>query len=171
MSSKQPPVFLTARWRYLAMLNYEVDPDLLHPFVPDGTTLDTWHTRALMSVVAFRFLDTRLRWIPFPLYRSFDEINLRFYVRRETDDGPRRGVVFIKELVPHKAIAWVARSVYNENYIAMPLRHDITLPTVGGSSSGHIRYEWSSNGGWNHFEIAIAGKAQPFAQHYSGCAG
>jgi hypothetical protein len=32
--------FLTANWRYLAVLNYVVDPRLLAPFVPVGTEID-----------------------------------------------------------------------------------------------------------------------------------
>src|SRR5271155_691370 len=95
-----PRPFLTAHWRHLAMLNFEVAPELLKAQVPPGTELDSWNGRTFLSMVGFRFLDTRIRKIPFPFHRNFDEVNLRFYVRRRTTDGWRRGVVFVKEIVP-----------------------------------------------------------------------
>ncbi len=149
--------FLTARWRYLAMLNYEVDPAILRSRVPAGTELDTWHGRTFVSVVGFRFLDTRVLGIPIPFHRNFDEVNLRFYVRREHLDGPdgpdrmRRGVVFIKEVVPRAAIAWVARNVYNENYVALPMRHHIALPRVS--------YEWNHAATWSRLAVTCSGEA------------
>ncbi|HXT48296.1 MAG TPA: DUF2071 domain-containing protein, partial [Gemmatimonadaceae bacterium] len=116
-----PPrrAFLTAEWRYLVMLNYEVDAAMLRPLVPRGTELDLWEGRALASVVGFRFLRTRLLGVPVPFHRDFEEVNLRFYVRRVTPNGDaRRGVVFVRELVPRAAIAYTARAVYNEPYLA-----------------------------------------------------
>lgn len=137
------PVFLTARWTHLLMLNYEIDPAVLAPYVPAGTTLDTWQGRALVSMVGFHFLDTRVRGFAIPFHRHFDEVNLRFYVRRETPDEVRRGVVFIKEIVPKRAIAWVARTLYNENYVALPMRHDDTLP-----EGRDLAYQWQYDGSW-----------------------
>ena len=118
----QPRRFLTARWLDLAMLNYEVDPDLLAPHVPAGTELDCFEGRCFVSMVGFRFADTRVLGVPIPLHRSFDEVNLRFYVRRDTTEGPLRGIVFVKEIVPRRAIAWLARRLYNENYVALPMK-------------------------------------------------
>ena len=121
--SKRP--FLTAQWRHLAILNYLVEPSLLGGLVPRGTELDAWQGRTYVSVVGFLFLNTRILGVPVPFHRHFEEVNLRFYVRREAEDGWRRGVVFVKELVPKRAIAWVARAVYNENYVAVPMGHEI----------------------------------------------
>src|SRR6185503_10439864 len=104
----------TAHWRFLMMLNYEVDPSVLHPLVPRGTELDTWHGRTYASVVGFLFLDTRVLGLAIPFHRDFEEVNLRFYVRRREAEAWRRGVVFIKEIVPRWAIATVARVAYNE---------------------------------------------------------
>ncbi|MFD6447768.1 DUF2071 domain-containing protein [Promicromonospora sp. NPDC060204] len=120
-------LFLSAEWRRLLMLSYEIDPDALRPLVPRGVELDTWDGRHLVSMVAFQFLDTRLLGVPVPFHRDFDEINLRFYVRRRADDGWRRGVVFVKEIVPRWALATVARVVYGEKYVARPMRHRIDL--------------------------------------------
>jgi uncharacterized protein YqjF (DUF2071 family) len=98
-------VFLTAEWRNLAMLNYEVDQSLLLPFVPSGTTLDQWEGKTYVSLVGFRFLKTRVLGLPVPFHTNFDEVNLRFYVRRRIAGDVRRGVVFIREIVPRWAIA------------------------------------------------------------------
>ena len=78
------------------MLNYEVDASLLLPFVPSGTELDRWNGKVFVSLVGFRFLKTKLLgFLPIPLHSNFDEVNLRFYVRRQEGDEIRRGVVFV----------------------------------------------------------------------------
>ena len=105
MSRSPPRVFLTGEWRYLALLNWRVDPGLLEPLVPRGTTLDRWQGATYVSLVGFLFRDTRVLGVPVPLHRDFEEVNLRFYVRREVDGEVRRGVTFIKEIVPRRAIA------------------------------------------------------------------
>ena len=143
-NSTTAPVFLTAAWRSLVMLNFEIDPCVLMPFVPRGTELDLWGDRALVSVVGFRFLDTCLRGWPVPCHSSFDEVNLRFYVRRETDDGWRRGVVFLKEVVARPAVTLIARRIYNENYITRPVTHEIETPGISEDAGrpGFGRYRW-----------------------------
>ena len=123
------------------MLNYVVSPELLGPLVPKGTTLDPWKGSALMSIVGFRFLRTRVLGVPVPFHRDFDEVNVRFYVRRSTQDGEvRRGVVFIRELVPRAAIAIVARAAYNEPYRTRPMSS--VVPTGAVDAPGRITYEW-----------------------------
>src|SRR5678815_3083384 len=108
--------FLTAKWHDLIMANYEVDSAVLVPLVPRGTELDLFDGRCFVSLVGFMFLDTRVFDFLIPFHVNFEEVNLRFYVKRETDNEVRRGVVFIKEIVPRAAIATVARVVYGEPY-------------------------------------------------------
>jgi uncharacterized protein YqjF (DUF2071 family) len=165
--------FLTARWEHLVLLNYACPRELLEPLVPAGTVLDTWNGEALVSLVGFMFVDTRLLGVPVPFHRTFEEVNLRFYVRRHAPEL-RRAVVFIRELVPRAAIATVARVVYNEPYLAVPMRHAISLRAdVGGT----VRYGWSHGGA--DFEIAasasgpaaplVPGSAAEFiTEHYWG---
>jgi len=114
--------FLTARWQHLALINYAVHPDRLAPYLPSGLTLDLLDGQAHMSLVAFDFCDTRVLGIPWPGYRRFPEINLRFYVRQ----GERRGVVFIREYVPKRLIAWIARWLYNEPYAYAPMSSTVS---------------------------------------------
>jgi uncharacterized protein YqjF (DUF2071 family) len=151
--------FLTAEWRHLLMLNYEVDPALLRPLVPAGTELDFWQGRALISIVAFRFLDTRLWGVPIPLHRNFDEINLRSYVRRRSEGTWRRAVVFIREAVPRLAIAAVARLAYNEPYVALPMRHEIRMAGARSGEPGLVRYQWKQ-GRWYTAAAQTVGPAQ-----------
>ena len=122
------------------LLNYPCRREWLEPLVPSGTELDTWQGEALVSLVGFLFTDTRLLGVPVPFHRTFEEVNLRFYVRRRGSDGVmRRAVVFVRELVPRAAIAWTARAIYNEPYLAAPMSHDIALDPVHG---GHVRFGW-----------------------------
>src|SRR6476469_9717658 len=107
--------FLTASWEHLVLLNYRCPSELLGPFVPAGTELDRWQGETLVSLVGFLSSDTRLLGVPVPFHRTFEEVNLRFYVRRAIPEH-RRAVVFIRELVPRRAVAAVARALYNEPY-------------------------------------------------------
>lgn len=144
--------FLSAEWRDILMLNYEADPAALRGLVPADTELDAWEGRTFVSVVGFRFLNTRVLGVPVPFHRHFEEVNLRFYVRRRTDHDVRRGVVFIKEIVPRRAVAWVARAVYGERYVALPMRHEIDAGRT-------VAYAWRHGGRWNGMAAAIAGNA------------
>ena len=117
--------FLTAQWRYLAMLNYEVDPAILAPLVPKGTLLDDEAGRHYISLIGFLFLDTHLFGIPAFFHENFEEINLRFYVRRELPEGSHNGVVFIKEVVSLPLVAETAKLTYNEPYVTAPTQHSL----------------------------------------------
>ncbi len=152
-SKLTPRAFLTAEWTWLAIANYQVDPDLLRSRVPRGTSLDLFNGSALVSVVAFRFTNTRVHGCRIPGHTDFSEVNLRFYVEREHPEGTRRGVVFVREVVPKRAVAWVARSLYNEPYIARPVRHDVRVEDVRAG------YRWNVEGEWN--ELWAQGQGQP----------
>ena len=121
--------FLTAQWRYLAMLNFEVDPAVLAPLVPKGTLLDDEAGRHYISLVGFLFLDTHIFGLPALFHESFEEVNLRFYVRRELSGESRRGVVFIREIVSLPLVAKTAKLTYNEPYVTAPTQHTL-VPTA-----------------------------------------
>jgi uncharacterized protein YqjF (DUF2071 family) len=148
-------VFLTAEWRALAMLNYEVDPSLLLPYVPAGTELDCWDGKTLVSLVGFRFLNTKVFGMRFPFHCNFNEVNLRFYVRRIEASEVKRGVVFIREIVPRWAIAAAARAFYNERYLALPMSHRVLLNSAGIA----VEYGWKSRTRGNR--IKLSGKGEP----------
>jgi hypothetical protein len=143
--------FLTAEWRQLAVLNWEADPGLLLPLVPPGTVLDLHAGRCLISVVGFRFVDTRIRGRRVPFHANFDEVNLRFYVRRQVEDEVRRAVVFVRELVPLPAVAFTARLVYGEHYSALPMRSRI--------GPDEAEYRWRFRGRWQGLRLDAAGPA------------
>jgi uncharacterized protein YqjF (DUF2071 family) len=175
LSSPPPPQpFLTAEWRHLAMLNYEVDPAVLKPLLPAGTELDPWQGKTLVSMVGFRFLQTRVRRLAIPFHQDFDEVNLRFYVRRQAPDGWRRGVVFVRELVPRAAIAWVARTIYQEPYLAVPMWHRIEGEVAAPRAVG---YGWRFRGRDHQLRLETSGgfrdlregeQAEFITEHYWG---
>lgn len=169
--------FLTAEWRYLAMLNYEIDPGVLLPFVPRGTELDAWNGKAFVSMVGFRFENTRVWGLQIPFHENFEEINLRFYVRRKGEDGWHRGVVFIKEIVPRLAIALTARWFYGENYVALPTGNAIIHSQGQPENVESVKYYWTFRKRAQFIETVtqgrpadfIAGSQEEFiAQHYWG---
>jgi uncharacterized protein len=109
--------FLTAHWANLILAQYPVADEQLLPHLPPGVELDRWDGSAWVSLVGFQFLDTRVLRVSWPTFRHFPEWNLRAYVRH----GGHRGVVFVREFVPQRFVAWVARTIYNEQYRAAPM--------------------------------------------------
>jgi len=135
----KPSVFLKAEWRNLILANYEVDPAILNKYLPPGTELDTFNGIHYVSLVGFLFKDTRVKGVIVPFHRTFEEINLRFYVRTMHEGQWRRGVVFIKEIVPKKIIALVANKVFGENYEACDMRHIWSYPDP---EKLNVEYMW-----------------------------
>jgi uncharacterized protein YqjF (DUF2071 family) len=160
------------------MLNYAVDPVLLAHLTPPGTELDDFNGKTYMSLAGFRFERTRLRGLWIPFHSDFDEVNLRFYVRRTAAGETRRGVVFVREIVPRWAIAKVAQVCFGERYLALPMRHKVVEPT---SEGGRIQteYGWRYRQKWNAIRAGCRGRpAIPtqdsreafFTEHYWGYA-
>jgi uncharacterized protein YqjF (DUF2071 family) len=175
VTSPQNRVFLSAHWRWLVMLNWEVEPALLQRHLPYGTELDFFNGSTFVSIVGFLFQKTRLLGLPIPGHTHFEELNLRFYVRRQEQDESRRGVAFISELVPKRAIAVIARRFYNENYLAVPMKHDVVYHSE--RKTVKVRYDWKSKQQWNHLRASADAPPKPLvdgsleqfiAEHYWG---
>jgi uncharacterized protein YqjF (DUF2071 family) len=141
--------FLSARWENLIMANYEVNPDVLTPYLPHGVELDFYNNKTYVSLVGFMFKKTSLFHIPIPFLGTFEEINLRFYVKRVEGDSIKRGVVFINETVPYKLVASLANKLYKEHYVAIPTKNTIAITNL----SKNIRYQWKINKEWNHITV------------------
>lgn len=133
--------FLKAEWRKLILVNYEVSPHLLQPLVPKHTEIDFWNEKCYVSLVGFLFQETKVKGIKFPFHINFEEVNLRFYVKHKLNNEIKRGVVFIKEIVPKPLIKFVANSIYNENYEAKKMKHNI----LEYNKQLAISYEWKNN--------------------------
>ncbi len=165
--------FLSARWENLIMANYEVNADVLKPYLPKGVELDFYNNVTYVSLVGFMFKQTSLFKILIPFLGTFEEINLRFYVKRVEGDTIKRGVVFINETVPYKVVAWLANRLYKEHYIAIPTKNLIEV----ANSTKNIRYEWKLNKAWNHLAVnaskaneeMLPGSIEEFIfEHYYG---
>jgi hypothetical protein len=53
--------------------------------------------------------------------------------------------------VPRRAIVWVARVLYNENYVAAAMRHEVRREPNGGPSVA--AYEWRHANRWNRVSV------------------
>ena len=154
---------LSAEWRNLVLLNFDIDPRILEPYTPAGTELDYFEGRTFVSIVGFQFLDVRLFGLRIPYHANFEEVNLRFYVRRRADEAWRRGVVFIRELAPRWAVAAAARVLYGENYVCVPMTHRI----IGGHQDGaaappsRVEYRWRLRHQNHHIALDVAGDWRP----------
>ena len=156
------------------MLNYAIEPSILAPLVPAGTELDSWNGITYISVIGLLFSGTKLSGLSIPFHRKFEEVNLRFYVRRKAIEGWRRGVVFIKEIVPRSMVAVMAQYLYNEPYISLPMSHQIE---TSADSLRSVRYNWRFGGRPNSLTATVCGdpkaltigtEAEFITEHYWG---
>lgn len=149
--------FLTAAWKKLVLANYSVDPSILAPYLPRGVELDTFNGIHYLSLVGFMFRDTSVMGVKIPFHINFPEVNLRFYVKYNDKGQWKRGVVFLSEIVPKYAVAFIANRIYKENYRRMPMR-------VTEKADPHqidTSYEWKFRGQWN--QLAVSASSQPLA--------
>jgi uncharacterized protein len=154
-------ILLTACWTNLLVINYEAGSSLLKKYEPAGTELNDWNGKYIMSLVGFQFSKTKLFGIPSPFYRSFPEINLRFYVKRKVKGGWRKGVVFIKEIAPAKLIGYIASLLYNENFVTLPLksRFENTDDKI------NIEYSFTANNETNYLKAIVNSSPADYAEN------
>lgn len=163
---------IRADWRKLLMVQYAVDPSVLRPFTPPGTEPDFWNGQCYVSLVGFLFLESRLQGIPIPFHQRFEEVNLRLYVRHFENGTWKRGVAFIREIVPKPAVQAVANGIFHEHYLTRPMRHVI----VAHEDTLEVTYGWKTKR-WNtlgavcarHPETIPEGSEEEFfTEHYWG---
>jgi uncharacterized protein YqjF (DUF2071 family) len=167
--------FLTAEWRKLAIANYKVNESVLQPYLPVGTELDKWNGTCYLSLIGFLFKNTKLLGIRVPSHSNFEEVNLRFYVRYQDQGTWKRGVVFIKEIVPKFALAFIANAIYNENYVVFPMSHIWSENEVERT----VDYQWKIKGQWQQFRVTaekelasiqLESEVEFITEHYWGYA-
>ena len=155
-------LFLKANWDNIIMANYAIDPKILTPFLPKGVELDLFNGKCYVSLVGFMFKNTKLFNIPIPFFGNFEEINLRFYVKRiEKNKIIKRGVVFINETIPYPIVAWVANKLYNEHYTVVPTKHKI----ITEESSKKVKFEWLLNKKWNSIAVTTSTTSEKMTQN------
>jgi uncharacterized protein YqjF (DUF2071 family) len=144
--------FLNAEWRKLSFANYEISPSFLSKYVPPGTELDLWEGKCFVSLIGFMFLNTKILGIKVPFHINFEEVNLRFYVKRFENNTWKRGAVFIKEIVSKPALTFVANTLYNEHYQTLPMRHHWEENSINRV----VAYQWKKNKVWQSFKVCAA---------------
>ena len=141
--------FLTAEWKNLVMINYSVSPEILIPYLPKGTSLDLYQNKCYVSVVGFLFQNTKVLGVKIPYHINFEEVNLRFYVKFQENDTWKRGVVFIKEIVPKPAITFIANALFKENYVTTKMNHNI----ISNKFNTVISYKWQTHKLWQEISV------------------
>ena len=153
--------FLTAEWNDLAMFNYEIDPKILENYVPKGTELDLWNGKCYISLIGFMFENVKVLGIKVPFHVNFEEVNLRFYVKRYENGIWKRGVVFVKEIVPKHAVTIIANTLYNEHYQTLKMRHSRTE----NETSKRFQYEWFKDSKWNSITMTTEKNSIPIEEN------
>ncbi|MFH6987083.1 YqjF family protein [Flavobacterium collinsii] len=165
--------FLKAEWKNLALFNYEIDAEILEKYIPGGTEIDIWNNKCYVSLVGFMFKNTKVLGLKVPFHINFEEVNLRFYVKRFENGEWKRGVVFIKEIVPKKVITYMANTLYQEHYETQKMNHSI----IDNENSTIFTYQWKKEEKWNTIqleakknptEIDVDSEAEFITEHYFG---
>lgn len=170
---KDKKVFLEAKWQRLLSANYVIDPDILTPHIPEGTRLELYNDKCYVSLVAFRYADTKLMKVRVPFHQMFEEINLRFYVMREvTPNVWRSEVAFTKLFFPKRTLTMVAKRIYKENYETYNMMHQWE------EDDQHFHTSYGLNKGkWHQFGVTSEKERQVilldspeyfFSKHYWG---
>lgn len=165
--------FLIAQWNNLALFNYAINPEILEKYVPKGTELDLWNGKCYVSLVGFMFEDVKILGMKIPFHINFEEVNLRFYVKRIENGEWKRGVVFIKEIVPKRTLSFVANTVYKERYETQQMHHSVYKK----NGSTEFVYQWKMQNKWqtivvetekNEVPIEVNSEAEFITEHYFG---
>ncbi len=165
--------FLKAEWNNLALINYEIDAAVLKPYIPNGTELDFWDNKCYISLVGFMFENVKLLGVKIPFHTRFEEVNLRFYVKRFENNEWKRGVVFIKEIVPKPALTFVANTIYKEHYETLPMFHSLNFER----NQRLFTYGWNKQNYKNSFtiitenelsDIEAQSESEFITEHYFG---
>jgi uncharacterized protein YqjF (DUF2071 family) len=155
-----PKSFLTAEWKYLLMANYAISPSILQPYLPFKTELDPFNEVHYISLVGFLFDNVKVKGLSFPFHRRFEEVNLRFYVRYKEAGAWKRGVVFLKEIVPRQMISLIANTLYGEAYCTHAMNHSIEK----NNDELHVCYQWKVDSEWNFLKASADSAAKPILQ-------
>ncbi len=148
--------FLKAEWRKLAIANYAIDPAVLQKYIPHKTELDLWNNTCYVSLIGFMFKNTKVLGLKVPFHIDFEEVNLRFYVKYFENNMWKRGVVFIKELVPKSALSFVANAFYDEHYQTVPMNHKWELI----EENIKVTYHWKYNNNEQKISVLAENKLQ-----------
>ncbi|MBC5839045.1 YqjF family protein [Flavobacterium muglaense] len=159
--NKPKKAFLTAQWNNLILVNYEIDTKLLEKHLPKGTEIDFYENKCYVSLVGFLFEETRLLGLKVPFHVNFEEVNLRFYVKRFENKEWKRGVVFIKEIVPKPALTFVANTIYKERYQTLPMKHCIEK----SQNTTNYNYQWKLNNKWNTMRVVTNNQLIPIEEY------
>ena len=149
---------MTASWRKLCFVNYDIDPAVLSPYVPPHTELDFFQGKCKISLVGFLFDEVKIKGITFPFHKRFEEINLRFYVVHDDFGKKKRGTVFLSEIVSKGAVAFIANNLYNENYERKKMKWKHYL----SENENVIEYRLKENGAWQTIRMTTEGNPKPF---------
>jgi uncharacterized protein len=144
------PWVMKQTWYDLLFAHWEIDPELIKPFIPKNLMLDTYKGKAWIAVVPFRMSGIRLRNMPqIPFTSKFPEINVRTYV---TYQG-KPGVYFLSLDASNYLAVKVANSFFYLPYF---------LSEMVVSSEGDSIY-YQSNRSRSKEEFRFKGKYQPIS--------
>ncbi|WP_424494544.1 YqjF family protein [Salinimicrobium sp. GXAS 041] len=152
---------LTAEWKNLVFANYTVPPQLIEKYLPAHTKPDFYNGKCYLSLVGFQFKNVKVANLKIPFNNDFEEINLRFYVKRFDGAKWRKGVIFISQIADKAALNTLANVLFQENYQKLVTKQHISED----DTSINARYSWRFKDEWQHLEAKSGIVASPFQEN------
>ena len=151
---------MTGAWKDLLVASYEVPKEALQPYLPEGVELDSWNGKHYMSLVALQCQDIQGLGVKVPGGDNFEQVNLRFYAKRNTPEGEKKGAVFIKQIVASEVVAFASKALLNESVSTASMSHKLTEETA----EGEVSYRWDVNGTTSEMSAHRVGQAKPLVE-------
>lgn len=152
---------LTCEWRKLAFANYIIPPEILEKYLPAHTKLDYFNGNCFVSLVGFQFRNIKVAGVKVPFYSDFEEINLRFYVKRFDGAEWRKGTVFLSEIVNKKALGLLANTLAREHYQILPTSQEIRET----EDRLDVNYSWKFREKEQFLRVIGSKLITPYEQH------
>lgn len=130
-------------------MNYIISPEILENYLPAYTIIDYFKGNCFTSLVGFPFRNVEIAGMKIPFYTDFEEINLRFYVKRFDGTTWRKGTVFISEIANKSALKFLANSFLHEKYQTLETRQEIKE----NSELIETKYSWRTWMNWQFLNL------------------
>lgn len=107
------PHSIIQHWRHLNFLHWQVDPQRISRYLPEGLELDLYQDKAYVGLLPFQMKHVRpRRTVPIPGISYFPEFNLRTYVKYQGQGG----ILFLTLEAQSRIACWYGHRSYGLPY-------------------------------------------------------
>lgn len=139
-------------WRNVVHVNYQIAPEVLHPYLPPRTEILLFQNKCFITLTALVYDQVKFKGLNIPLHREIPEVNLRFYVSAADGSKSKNGVVLLKRIIAKPLLAFAGQLLFQEQYAVMPISYFVRKQ----STERLVKYFWKNNppyGEWHSLSV------------------